>query len=71
MEKSLLVDQLPTALAVVIRLTEAGHPDEVVAEALDVPLSSVPTLRGLAREKLTHLTRPDERAEAEHSVVDH
>ncbi|WP_310962630.1 hypothetical protein [Nocardioides terrisoli] len=71
MEHDPLIDQLPTALGVVIRLADAGYSDDVIADALDVPLSSVPTLRELAREKLARLTAPDEGPEAENSVVDY
>lgn len=55
MDSESLLDQLPVAYAVVIRLTDAGHPDQTVADALGVPARSVHTLLSLARAKLAHL----------------
>lgn len=55
MDSEPLLEQLPTAYAVAIRLTEAGHPDQVIADALDVPTRSVPTLLSLAHAKRAHL----------------
>lgn len=52
------VDELPPALAVALRLHEAGHPDAVVATALDIPIEGVAPLLTVARAKLEHLPGP-------------
>ncbi len=59
MDSEPLLEQLPTAYAVAIRLTEAGHPDEVIADALGVPARTVPTLLSLACAKRDHLGEPE------------
>lgn len=50
------VDELPPTLAVALRLHDAGHPDAVVATALDIPVESVAALLTVARAKLARLT---------------
>lgn len=49
------LDELPPTLAVALRLHDAGHPDVVVATALDVPVESVEALLQVARAKLARL----------------
>lgn len=54
------LDELPSTLAVALRLHDGGHPDAVVATALDVPVEGVPALLQVARAKLHHLTEEDQ-----------
>ncbi len=49
------VDQLPTALAVALRLQAAGHSEEVIGTALGVPVEGVAALLHVARAKLDNL----------------
>lgn len=53
------LDELPSTLAVALRLHDGGHPDAVVATALDVPVEGVPALLQVARAKLHHLTQEE------------
>ncbi|USQ79959.1 hypothetical protein NF556_20625 [Ornithinimicrobium faecis] len=52
------LDELPPTLAVALRLHDAGHPDTVVATALDVPVEGVAALLQVAQAKLAHLAVP-------------
>ncbi len=49
------VDQLPEALAVAVRLHDAGYADPVLATALGVPVQSIPGMRRLAYAKLARI----------------
>lgn len=57
------LDQLPTALAVALRLHAAGHADAVVGTALGVPVEGVGTLLQVARAKLHNLPQSGGRFE--------
>lgn len=65
MERSGLVDQLPDALAVAIRLDDAGHDHMVIGTALGVPHQSVKTVLRVARAKLASLQADESRADEE------
>ncbi len=51
-----LIGRLPEALGIALRLHEEGRSDEVVAEALDIPVQGVSVVLRLARAKLDRLT---------------
>ncbi len=53
MERELALGELPTALAVALRMRDANAHDEAIAAALGIPLSGVPPLLEVARAKLT------------------
>lgn len=55
MERSELVDQLPEALAVAVRLSDAGHDHTVIGTALGVPHQSVRIVLRVATAKLAAL----------------
>lgn len=55
MEHSRAVDQLPEALAVAVRLDEAGYDHEVIGAALGVPHQSVRIVLRVAATKLASL----------------
>ncbi|WP_109472826.1 hypothetical protein [Ornithinimicrobium cavernae] len=64
------LDQLPTAMAVALRLHAAGHGDAVVGTALGVPVEGVPTLLQLARAKFHNLPNPGARSENQWSTTE-
>ena len=55
MGRAELVDQLQESLAVALRLSDAGHPDEIIACALGLPVQSVSVILRVATAKLAHL----------------
>lgn len=55
MDRSALIRQLPLALAVALRLHEAGADDELIATALAIEPAGVAPLLDLARAKLDRL----------------
>lgn len=63
-----MVDELPEALAITLRLVESGEPARVVAAALDVPEQSVSVLLRVARAKLAHMQECCARTGAEAGV---
>jgi hypothetical protein len=56
-DRSGLIRQLPLALAVALRLHEAGADDGLIAAALAIEPDEVAPLLGLARAKLDRLAR--------------
>jgi hypothetical protein len=56
-DRSGQIRQLPLALAVALRLHEAGADDELIAAALAIEPEGVAPLLGLARAKLDRLAR--------------
>lgn len=57
-----LLDRLPDAHAQALLLRAAGAGDATIAEALDVPVESVPTLLAVAEAKLSSATNDAEEA---------
>jgi hypothetical protein len=57
MDRSELIRQLPLALAVALRLHEAGADDGLIAAALAIEPDGVAPLLDLARAKLDRLAR--------------
>lgn len=57
MDRSAQIRQLPLALAVVLRLHEAGAEEQLIAAALAIGPDGVPLLLELARAKLDRIAR--------------
>lgn len=55
-DRSEQIRQLPLALAVALRLRDAGAADELIAAALAIEAEGVASVLGLARAKLDRLT---------------
>lgn len=55
MDRETALLDLPTAHAVALRLHDAGAADEAVAQALGIPVRSVPGLLRIAEAKLAAL----------------
>lgn len=51
------IGHLPTPYAVALRLHESGEPDEVIAEALGVDVTALPSVLELAEAKLAAIQR--------------
>lgn len=70
MDRRALIDQLPTGLAVAVRLHEAGYPDGVIAVGLGIPVESVPSTITVATSKLAHLAGRRDRTRTPASASD-
>ncbi|MDN5744065.1 MAG: hypothetical protein L0H31_02965 [Nocardioidaceae bacterium] len=55
MDRDRLIDELPASLAVALRLRDAGHDDQTIADALGVPVESVQVSLRVAQLKLDEL----------------
>jgi hypothetical protein len=57
MDREHLINQLQESLAVALRLSDAGHPDETIACALGIPTQSVSVILRVATAKLDKLAQ--------------
>jgi hypothetical protein len=56
-EREHALSQLPVAYAVAIRLSERGADDQTIAEALGIPVVSLPALLKVGTAKLAQIVR--------------
>lgn len=57
MDREQLINRLQESLAVALRLSDAGYPDETIACALGIPIQSVSVILRVATAKLDKLAQ--------------